>query len=263
MADKSEFVAILRCRTWNVWPESTVIEHPFAIEYGRASPVSARLAILSYLNRTQPEKFEQEATSLGPIIWDGAVPGLYLVRDTVLKAPEDTVQVALVHRNAQKGEVDICIYFTFDGEIPPSLREAVQACASAIMSLVNLRLEDYLTPSLPLQIRKVIERGGLIDSTFRLAVHRRHILTKEGLNSTLPGIAKALVDPQQSEKLRVALELYAAHFTERQVRVRFLLLVMAIESLARSNHKHSAAISLLERWQQELTAEMAALQPFV
>lgn len=257
MSDTSEYVAILRCQTWNVWPEKTVIEHrPFQIEYGGQSSIPARLAILSYLNRTKPESYRQEATTLGPLVWDGAVPGFHLVRETILKAPEDEVEVAWQHRNSQRGEVDLCINFKFTGEIPISLLEAVRTTASAIMSLINLRLKDYLTPSVPLQLRKVVNGGGSMESTVLLAVHSRSVLTKDTLDLTLSGIAQALAPPQGSEKLRVALELYAAHFTERQVRVRFLLLVMAMESLAETTRKHQAAISLLERWHNELKAEM-------
>lgn len=262
MSDTSEYVAILRCQTWNVWPEKTVIEHhPFQIEYGGQPPVPARLAILSYLNRTKPESYRQEATTLGPLVWDGAVPGLHLVRDTILKAPEDEVEVAWQHRNSQRGEVDICINFKFTGEIPHSLFEAIRTTASAIMSLINLRLKDYLTSSVPLQLRKVINGGGSMESPVLLAVHSRTVLTKDTLDLTLSGIAKALASPQYGEKLRVALELYAAHFTERQVRVRFLLLVMAMESLAVATSKHQVAISLLERWHKELKAEMANHSP--
>ena len=61
------------------------------------------------------------------------------------------------------------------------------------------------------------------------------------------------------EKLRVALELYAAHFTEQQVRVRFLLLVMAMESLAKPTVKHQIAIDLLDRWRKELAEKMREL----
>ena len=258
MPDTSAYVATLRCQTWNVWPEKTVIDHrSFQIEYGDQSPVPARLAILSYLNRSKPESYRQEATTIGPLLWDGVVPGLHLVRDTILKAPEDEIEVALQHRNSQRGEVDICINFEFTGDVPVSLVEAVRATASAIMSLVNLRLNDYLTPSVPLLLRKVTAGGGSMESTVLLAVHSRSVLTKDTLDLTLSGIADALVAPQYGEKLRVALELYAAHFTERQVRVRFLLLVMAMESLAVATSKHQVVINLLERWHNELVAEMA------
>jgi hypothetical protein len=258
MPETSEYVAILRCQTWNVWPEKTAIEHrPFQIAYEDQPPVPARLAILSYLNRTKPESYQQEPTTLGPLVWDGAVPGFHLVRDTILKAPEDVVEVACKHRNSQRGEIDICINFKFPGEVPPPLLEAVRATASAIMSLINLRLKDYLTPSVPFQLRKLVTGGESIESAVLLAVRSRSVLSKESLDHTLSEIANALVTPQNGEKLRVALELYAAHFTERQVRVRFLLLVMAMETLAQATSKHPVAISLLERWHQELKAEMA------
>jgi len=262
MPEASEYVAILRCQTWNVWPEKSAIEYrPFQIAYGDQRPVPARLAILSYLNRTKPESYQQESTMLGPLVWDGAVPGLHLVRDTVLKAPEDVVEVAWQHRNSQRGEIDICINFKFPGEVPPPLLEAVRTTASAIMSLINLRLKDYLTPSVPLQLRKVVNGGGSIESAVLLAVRSRSVLNKESLEHTLSEIANALATPQNGEKLRVALELYAAHFTERQVRVRFLLLVMAMETLAEATSKHQVAISLLERWHKELKAEMANHSP--
>jgi len=262
MPETSEYVAILRCQTWNVWPERTIIEHrPFQIAYGDEPPVQARLAILTYLDRTKPESYQQESTTLGPLLWDGSVPGLHLVRDTILKAPEDVVEVALQHRNTQRGEIDICINFKFAGEVPAPLLEAVRATASAIMSLINLRFKDYLAPSVPLQLRKIVNGGGSIDSAVLLAVRSRSLLAKESLDQTLSEIANALSIPQKSEKLRVALELYAAHFTERQVRVRFLLLVMAMETLAEATSKHQVAMSLLQRWHQDLKAEIANHDP--
>jgi hypothetical protein len=258
MSDTSDYIAILRCQTWNVWPEKTVIEHrPFQIEYGGQAPVPARLAIVSYLNRTKPEIYRHEPTKLGPLVWVGAVPGLHLVRDTILKAPEDVVKVDMKYRQSLRGEVDICINFKFTGEIPVSLLEAIRTTASAIMSLINLRLKDYLTPSVPPQLQEVINGSISLKSTGLYAVHSRGVLTKDTLDLTLSGIAKTLSARQGGEKLRVALELYAAHFAERQARVRFLLLVMAMESLAVATRKHQAAISLLDRWCNELKAEMA------
>ena len=262
MPEASEYVAILRCQTWNVWPEKTTIEHrPFQIAYGDQPPVPARLAILSYLNRTKPEIYQQESTTLGPLVWDGAVPGFHLVHDTILKAPEDVVEVAWQYRNSQRGEIDICINFKFPGEVPPPLLEAVRTTASAIMSLINLRLKDYLTPSVPLQLRKVVNDSGSIESAVLLAVRSRSVLNNESLEHTLSEIANSLATQQNGEKLRVALELYAAHFNERQVRVRFLLLVMAIETLVEATSKHHVTINLLERWHKELNAEMANHSP--
>jgi len=257
MPEPSEYVAVLRCQTWNVWPEKAVIEdRTFRIEHGSDPPIPARLAIVSYLNRTKPESYLDETTKIGPLVWDGTVRGLYLVRDTILKAPEDEIEVALEHRNARRGEIDIGINFKFSGEISPSLLEAVRSTASAIMSLVNLRLQDYLTPTAPLQLRRVVNGASSFESGVLIAVHSRRALTKDDISPNLVGIAKALAGAPEGEKLRVALELYAAHFIERQARVRFLLLVMAMESLSKPTRKHDVAVNLLDRWQQELEHEM-------
>ncbi len=258
MSLPDEYVAILRCQTWNVWPEKTVLEHrPLPIPYDATAAIPTRVAILSYVNRSAPERYLKEDTKIGPLLWDGETPGLHRVRDAVLKAPEDEVEIAWQHRNVQRGEVDICINFHFEGELPPSLLDALRATASAIMSLVNLQVNDFLTPTAPFQVRKVLPSGGgSMESTVLLAVHARHALKKEELNSTLSGIASVLLHSPYGEKLRVALELYAAHFNEQQVRVRFLLLVIAIESLAKTTQKHQVAVDLLNGWKRELEAEL-------
>lgn len=194
---------------------------------------------------------------LGHYLWDGETRGLHRVRDAVLKAPEDEVELGLQHRNIRRGEVDICINFHFNGALPPPLIEALRATASAIMSLVNLQLNDYLTPAAPFQVQKLLPGGNRqMESNILLEVRARHILTKETIGSTLSSIGSVLLDSPYGEKFRVALELYAAHFNEQQARVRFLLLVIALESLAKPTIKHQVAIDLLSHWQQALEGEL-------
>lgn len=101
--------------------------------------------------------------------------------------------------------------------------------------------------------------GGQLESTIQLAVRARQTLAKGTLSPVVSSIANVLLNSTHGEKLRVALELYAAHFTEQQIRVRFLLLVMAMESLAKPIAKHQVAINLLDRWRQELDTEMNRL----
>ncbi|MFF2026987.1 hypothetical protein ACFVW2_35025, partial [Streptomyces sp. NPDC058171] len=126
--------------------------------------------------------------------------------------------------------------------------EALRATAYAVMSLLNLQLGDYLTPTAPFQLRKVLPGGGGgFESEILLAVHARQTLKEETLAQTITSIANVILGSVYGEKLRVALELYAAHFTEHQVRVRFLLLVIAIEALAKSTAKYQVAIDLLGR----------------
>jgi hypothetical protein len=254
----SQYVAILRCQTWNTWPERVLAEHPATeIPYGAEEPLQARIALVCYDNRTSPERYLPEETKLGPLLWNGETHGLHRVRDTVLKAPEDVVEVAWQHRNAHRGEVDVCINFRFNGKPSSQLHEALRSTALALVSLINLQLKDYLVPSAPFQLHRVREEGGSeFASSILLAVRARRELHSDELPSLLSGVVHALEFSVYGEKLRVALELYAAHFTESQVRVRFLLLVMAMEALAQPTQKHDTTLSIIDRWSQELQNEM-------
>lgn len=258
MTDSIEYLAILRCQTYNVWPERVVVEYrPFPVSYDSLT-LPTRLLVRSYAQRTDPERYLYEETSLGPLIWDGEVYGLHKVRDTAVKAPNEKVQITLGHRNTQRGEIDICIDFRFDGELPKSLIEALRATALAIASLINLELSDYLVPAAPFHIRKILpDGGGQLTTGMLLAVHDRTTLEKEVIGPTLSSIAEVLIKSPYGEKLRVALDLYAAHFTELQARVRFLLLVIAMESLATPSAKHRVVIDLLASWRVELQQEMS------
>src|SRR5712692_5045606 len=92
------------------------------VHQARARGRGARFPALS---RRARQAYLKEETQIGLLVWDGETCGLHRVRDTVLKAPEDEVELAWQHRNAQRGEVDICINFRFDGEIPPPLFDAL------------------------------------------------------------------------------------------------------------------------------------------
>lgn len=252
-----EYVGLLRCQSWNTWPESTVIEYRFLrIDLGKQSPLPARLAVLSYEPRTTPHVYNREDTKRGPLVWDGAVPGLHLVRDAILKTPDEEVEVALVHRNAHRGEIDICVNFKFAGEPPVAVVDAVRSTASAVMSLLNLLLNDFLTPSAPFQVRQVLPGGkNQLDTKLWMQIQERHTVDRVQLEPVFRRVAQALTRSQYGPKLTTALELYAAHFTEKQARVRFLLLVVAMEALAKATAKHEVAVTLLKRWQVELNTE--------
>ena len=263
MPNLDEHVAILRCQTWNTWPSTSFVEYrKFQIDYGAPTPVPARIAVLFYEQRLDPKRYLNEETSIGPLLWDGDTPGFLRVRDTILKAPEDVVEVSWKYRNSRRGEVDICINFKFSGALPKPLVEALRTSASAILSLINLQLHDFLTPAAPFQVRKVLpDGGGQLESTHLLAVHNRQTLDQHALETTLAQIADALLRSSYGPKLQIALELYASHFTEEQAQVRFLLLVIAIESLASPTPKHQVVASLLLRWRGELEAEMKHYHP--
>jgi hypothetical protein len=258
MRDRTRYVATLRCQTWNIWPELTVIEaESFALDLGAGKPVFAQAAVLSYLNRSRHWEYTSERTEHGPLIGTGSAPGLYLVRDAILKAPEDEIPVAFEHANARRGEIDISFAFMFDGELPSSARDSIRSAAFAFMSLINLKLGDFLTPVAPLAIRKVLASGSRVESALVIAIHSRKFFSKADLEPAVSSIARLLSVGPDAEKLRTALELYGSHFHERQARIRFLLLVIALEALASPTPRPRIALDLVTKWQEELTAAQA------
>lgn len=258
MQETQEYIAVLRCQTWNVWPKKNIVENDqFEIIFGKDEKLKARLAIISYEERTAPERYLGEETNLGPLLWDGKIENLYIVRENIIKSPEDIIEVKANHRNAVRGEVDIAINFKFLGEIPSDAIEALRSTVFAVMSLINFELNDCLTPSMPFQISKVISKNSRqFESTMNVEVLQRHVVLVDKLRSVISGISNSLLYSSYGQKLRTALELYAAHFTEKQVRVRFLLLVIAMESLAESTTKHDIAIDTLKKWKAELKEKM-------
>ena len=229
---------------------------PLEINYGTANPLSVNVTVSTYTQRSSPEQSLTEPTGLGPPLWDGKVPGLHRVRDFILKAPEDTIGVAQRLRTAESGELDIRLSFDFDHDPPDRLVEALRARAYEILALLNLGLGDFIRPTMPFQIREMLPNDqASVKFAFGIAVHARHTLGGEKLSGSLLGIAHFLTDPNYGEKYRVALELYGAHFTEEQARVRFILLVIAMEALAESSPKNQVARDLLARWQEEIATE--------
>lgn len=256
-AAMSEFVSVLRCKSWHVWPEREVIERKnFNVKFG-AIVLPARLAVLSYVQKSPMEQPDGEDTKAGMKIWGGEVIGPRTIWDGVLAPPEETFSLTLTHRQAHRGEIDICINFLFDADdlddLPSELVEAIQTSSYSIMSLLNIRLKDFLVPSAPVQILHVLPNGQKQYSPV-IAVHCKEwtALSSRDTKIELDAAAGVLEKSPHGDKLRIALELYAAHYNEQHVRVRFLLLVIAMEALAPSTDKHQVVLQLLERWKEEL-----------
>ncbi|CAA0127430.1 Uncharacterised protein [Mycolicibacterium vanbaalenii] len=256
-----DWEGILRCQTWNVWPAGfSGALAPIDVEYGAESPVRVTPVVDSYQPRNRPEQYASDEEVEGPPLWDGELPGLHRVWDAYLKAPEDSVPLTMRTREPYRGELEIWLKFEFDAdELPATLFEALRSTAYEILALLNLRLAEFLVPQLPFQTRRLATGEDRAELTLehRIAVFERHSYTKESLPEPFLDLAHFLTDPRFGDKFRVSLELYAAHFAEQQVRVRFILLVIAMEALAEGDTKHQVALDLLSRWRQELNAEKA------
>jgi hypothetical protein len=242
-----------------MWPEAFGVGMSgIPVEYGGESPLLVEVVIDAYVPRSNPASFITKETDKGPPMWDGELQGLRRVWDVALKAPEDVIPLTTGLRRARRGELDIILDFEFEGDaLPSAVVEALRATAYEVMSLLNLRLGDYLTPALPFKVRRL--SGGLagLDITHTVAVRERHDLVSDQLKRPFVDIAHFLTDQRFGPKFRVALELYAAHFAERQARIRFILLVIAMESLAQAKEKDPVAVGLVDRWTTDLADEIA------
>lgn len=215
------------------------------------------MAVLSYVSTTPLDDPVKEDTKKGPVIWDGETHGPHNIWDCVLAPPEDQFKLENRLRNAYPGEMDICVNFKFvEGKLPDELVEAISTFMYSTMSLLNIQLKDYLKPAAPLQISKVLPNGGREFSN-TTKVHCKAWLTLEAtvIEDHLTTAADTIINSPGGHKLQIALELYAAHFNERQVRVRFILLVIAMEALSKKTYKHQVALDLLDSWKLELKAE--------
>ena len=118
MTSVDEYLAVLRCQTWHQWPEREVLEVPSVrMVTAEGKVVIGRMALISFLGRKEVSRFDFEETDLGVLLWDGEIPGLHGIRDVVLKAPEDTVEVSLQHRHAACGEIDLLFNFKVEDEL--------------------------------------------------------------------------------------------------------------------------------------------------
>ena len=181
MQDQIEYVAILRCQTWNNWPATTVFGlSSLQFRFDEGLIVPAELRIVTYLSRSPPDVYTPEDTNCGPIVSDNLVGSFYRVRDSFFLATDDPPkEVVFAYRQTRHGEIDIAISFKLDGDPPDFVVESVRGLAFSVMSLVNLIHEDFLTPAAPFQIQKVLQDGRRqLGSAQKITVEHRRTLNK-------------------------------------------------------------------------------------
>jgi hypothetical protein len=214
--------------------------------------------VASYLARTAPDDYTSARAEVGPLVWRGDIPDLYIVRDAILKSPNDLIPVTFEYEPPRKGEIDILVAVDTAGELPDEAPDVLRSIAFALLSLLNLRLGDFLAPCAPLQISRAGREGRQINSTVSVAVENRDTLSVTAIQEVVREFFEKVLRGSTA-KIQTALELYGSSFVERSAKTRFLLLVTAMEVLAPSTLKHAAALRLLEKWQIELTEQKGRL----
>jgi hypothetical protein len=67
--------------------------------------------------------------------------------------------------------------------------------------------------------------------------------------------------PIEDQKLKLAFELYGAHFTELSAKAQFLALIMAFEALATGIPKTKTVLNLMEKWKKEVEELKKTIEP--
>lgn len=260
-------MGILRCTTWNVWPENKTVSFPLLdIKYWKQPESSVRVqpSVRSYKRRSEAKLYLDEPTTQGPQIGYYNQPGSRRIRGGTLLGTREYANLSPVLRHAHRGEIDIRLTFgTATDELPKgdigrALSEALRAHAFEVIGLLNLKLDDFVAPTMDFQIHQIHPTSAaLID--VRGEIRDRRELSDEILGD-LEAATERFFNSDYDEKYRVALDLYAAHINEEQARVRFILLVIAMEAIARKGRKENAALRLLADWKKELEAEIAKFE---
>jgi hypothetical protein len=210
-----------------------------------------RIALV--LRNTEKECSGKES----PILWRGKIKPQYLVRDSIIQAPEEKIAYKLHLERAYKGEIDIQFHFATDHEHPKDeLQQVILGVSLSVMSLINIEFGDFLTPVAPIQIGEITRQGLQSSSSFNILAWKRATLSQADLQKIIDKYASIfssdILPHSFLAKLRIALELYSAHFYERAMSTRFLMLVMALEVMTPNSIKPKIALHLLEQWRQQV-----------
>ncbi len=209
----SNWDGILRCKTFHVWPERiNAALPPVDIDYGAASPIQVHTSIGSYLQRLSPELDLVEETAIGFELGDGQFPGLHRIWDAILVGVGDTVELAPRNpRRAYRGEIDIQLRFTLDEPLPDPvdpLLDALRLHAYEVLAVLNLRLRDFATPTMPFQIREILPNDeALVNHQFRVQTEPRLALDAAEIGDCMLDLSHFTSDTDYAAKHRVAMEL--------------------------------------------------------
>lgn len=120
------------------------------------------------------------------------------------------------------------IAFAHAGDLSAAVTESIRCTLFALMSLLNLRLGDFLTPVAPIQIRKLDPQG-------------------DKFVSAVKELSNALLRSSNSEKLRTALKLYGSHFEDSiRSQIRSLFRSIAAEKGAESGPLERRALHVYD-----------------
>ncbi len=219
-----EYLSILRCRTYCVWPEWVSFETPSLrtriTTDGKDVEVDMKFSVTTYEARPRPEISppQAEGRKVSPIIWRGLMGPGYWLGEALLKAPEEKITVELEHEHALQGEIDIKIHLKAPSELQTDiLRKELSTLSLSLASYVNVALGDYMVPVAPISVSERNPSGAwVITDSHYMFVRNRGRFSEETLQAKLTGLIEKRMEMQETEgkAFDVAARRYLTSLTE-------------------------------------------------
>jgi len=217
------YILILRCRTFGIWPEWTSI---FSNFYVVESEINAKkieitfsMGIVCYERRPLPEidPPRPEIKSISPIVWRGDIQTGFCLGDSFIKAPEDEVPLALKYEHAYQGEIDIFLKIGSDENVSYQiLDEIFHPIARSIATYMGITLDDFILPVAPVRISKLKNGTAETLSDVIVEVKNRPDNTIEIIREKFQSFSRNIMIKSKEERIAydVACRRYLSSFEE-------------------------------------------------
>lgn len=185
---KYKYIAILRCRTWGIWPEGQRVVSRGLVYKSVDNKIGFSVHIVSYEQRPRPENYPAEPCKNydSPIVWRGRMDTGYWVGDQVLKAPEDELKIEFDHKGPFQGEIDVQLHIGAIKQLDvKEVDHFINSVAYSVISYINIVMNEFIIPVAPLQIRSCDEEGSRFENDIYLACRERPVIKKEELEKVL------------------------------------------------------------------------------
>jgi hypothetical protein len=177
----------------------------------------ASLHLVSYEKRLRRKVYSLKPVQriATPYIWRGRIRSRYHLGNQIVHAPEDITAVSMRFEPANKGEIDIQLHISSEEDVSlDTIREIALSISLSVISYINVELKDLLTPVAPIHVAKITDSGSHSSNSVLILAWERLSYQESQLQITIDKFAQIFshTDDNATNKLRVALELYSAHY---------------------------------------------------
>jgi len=141
----------------------------------------------------------------------------YWAGQLFIKAPEDTVDVAIEHKHPYEGEIDVQLHIATPKEYSiDKLRDVVQTISFSVLSYFNVSAGELLIPVAPIQIRELGESNSTFQNSVTIRVKERRTFSAEFLQEAIERfvVTRCRMSGEEAAALDAAMRRYLDSITE-------------------------------------------------